>query len=60
MGFILGEFISFTYCQYRADVESEAWKKLTSNTKLMEKSYNLRECIVAIYGTTAYNLYKPD
>src|ERR1700678_3743864 len=41
MGFILGEFLSFTNCQYRVDAEYEAWKKLTSNTKSMEKCYKL-------------------
>ena len=42
MSFILGEFLSFTNCQYGVDVENEAWKKLTSNLWSMEKCYKLR------------------
>jgi kinetochore protein Mis13/DSN1 len=54
MGFALGESLSFTYCQYRADAENEAWKEVC----FKYKAYGER--LQASLQERTAALYKPD
>ena len=54
MGFVLGESLSFTYCQYRADAENEAWKEVG----FKYKAYG--EKLQASLQERTAALYKPD
>ena len=51
---VVGEFLSFTYCQYRADAENEAWKEVG----FKYKAYG--EKLQASLQERKATLYKPD